>query len=307
MESLEETVDKKFEFRMSGAGRCARALTAEMLNMEVEPAPAWLEQAAEEGSWHEDRIATREKAERRQLEIKLEYPSFDLVGHIDGMVCEDGNYKLLEIKSMSHFEFQRWMRDGFNGFPNYAAQITCYMEATKLDKCLYIVKNRSSGYEDRQILTTQPYPMTQIIANLTEAHNYYLSGQLPPKEFDAYSIECRRCNYKHLCLAQPEELTPVQQMQLDSACEDWRKGKALVDEGQTLIDTAKGIFNQHLQATNQPRMRIGDLALQIVKYGDSVTYPKAKLLSVFTEEQLLPAAETKKGFEQLRITDLGGE
>ena len=43
-------------YRMSSAGYCPRRLSAARLEHEPAEAPAWLERAAEEGRWHEQRI-----------------------------------------------------------------------------------------------------------------------------------------------------------------------------------------------------------------------------------------------------------
>jgi len=306
MESMEKTVGNKITFRMSSAGRCARALSAQLLNMEAEPAPSWLEQAAEEGNWHEDRIATREQAGKRQLEVVLDYPSFQLIGHIDGIVTDEGNLQLLEVKSMSQFEFDRWMRGRFNEFPAYATQVTLYMEATKLDQCLYIVKNRNSGYEDRQVIE-KPQHMTEIIGHLTDVTNHVIGNQLVPHEFDPQSIECRRCEYKRLCLPEPEELKPATKELLDKATEEYRKGKQLEAMAKELINASRQVLEQHTRATNQIKWQFNGLAIQLVHYKESLIYPKAKLLKCFTEEQLQPASELKEAFDQLRITDIEAE
>jgi len=289
---MEKTMDSKVTFRMSSAGKCPRALSAQLLNMEAEGAPSWLEQAANEGNWHEDRIiqdtiAKGGTVDRRQLEVALLYPSFDLIGHIDGMVKfgSDDNWQLLEIKSMSQFEFDRWMKGRFEAFPNYAAQITCYMEATKLKSCLYIVKNRSSGYEDRQVIE-KPMAMTQIIANLTEANNYYLSGQLVPREPDLNSIECRRCEYKKLCIPEPKELTALEGQALLDITNNWRIGKDLVDKGQKIINEAKEALEEHTRATNQVKWSFNKLAIQLIQVKEG------------------EVAYHRKASEYLKITDL---
>lgn len=212
--------------RMSESGKCARALSAKLLGYEPTPAPTWLETSANEGIWHEMRIKAElveqgYSPEQYQDEYVLDFPSFHLVGHIDGIVTEDGEWsayasnkpmplsKLLEIKSMSQFEFDRWMRGNFKEFPQYASQITCYMEATGLAECLYIVKNRNNGYEDRRVLTEKPMHMTKIIGHLTDVTNHILGNQLVPKDFDPQSLECRRCEYKHLCIPEPIVPEPV--------------------------------------------------------------------------------------------------
>src|SRR3972149_4120415 len=140
-------------YRMSSAGKCARALSAERLNFPAEQVPEWLEIAAREGNKHEEWIKEELTTEGfniydEQIEVILEYPAFTLIGHIDGKTRDAGNYRLnnrlLEIKTMSQYEFDRWMKGRFIEFPAYAAQITCYMKATELTGVLYLVKNRSS-------------------------------------------------------------------------------------------------------------------------------------------------------------------
>jgi len=109
-------------FRASESGKCPRALTAKYLDYEAIPAPDWLERSAKEGKWHEERIIAELVAEgyevsESQFECFRRFPEFVLTGHIDGIASKDGVEYLLEIKSMSQFEFDRWMRGNFIEFP----------------------------------------------------------------------------------------------------------------------------------------------------------------------------------------------
>jgi len=296
---------------MSSAGKCPRALSAQLLGVEGEAIPDFVMRAAEEGNWHEARIIEKLKEQDnifdQQLEVVLEYPSFNLIGHIDGKVQDydlQRGVKLLEIKTMSQYEFDRWMKGRFEAFPNYATQITCYMEATGLDECLYIVKNRSSGYEDRQVLTKKPLQMEKIVNDLAFTVNYVKDEELAPADFAPQSIECRRCEYKKLCLPEPKELTPLEQAELEAVCILWRKAKQEMEVAQGRMDEAKTTFRQHTEATGIDKWSFNNLAIQLVHYKESVTYPKKKLLEVFTEEQLKPASQVKEAYDQLRITDL---
>jgi len=178
------------------------------------------------------------------------------------------------------------------------------MEATGLDECLYIVKNRSSGYEDRQELTEKPSHMTEVIGRLTDVTNHVLGNILVEGNFDPQSIECRRCEYKQLCIPEPKELTALEGQALLDITNNWRIGKDLVDQGQKIINEAKEALEQHTRATSQTKWSFNKLAIQLVHYKESITYPKAKLLEVFTEEQLKPASQAKEAYDQLRITDL---
>jgi len=217
---------------------------------------------------------------------------------------KDEPAQLLEIKSMSQFEFDRWMKEGFKGFPEYADQITCYMEATELEEVLYIVKNRSSGYEDRRVITEQPSSLNDIVTKLQEVTQ---AKELYPKEFDPNSLECRRCEYKALCAPEPKELVPIQKARLEHAAQIWREGKRLSLQGNLMIDDAKGVFEQHTRATGIDKWRFAELAINLVEVAGRLDYPKGKLLEIFTEEQLKPASVIKLPYEYIRIEDLRKE
>lgn len=301
-------------YRMSEVGMCPRALSAQRLNYEAEPEPEWLATAAEEGKWHEERVRNKLRGEGYtvgddQKEVRLDFPTFTLLGHIDGLVLDNKepfSKMLLEIKSMSQFEFDRWMRDGFAGFSQYADQITCYLEATGLEKTLYIVKNRSSGYEYRAV-TPAPSKMDSIIGKLTGVETDVQAEELSKATFDPNSIECRRCRYKNLCIPEPKELEPATKIDLDLASERWREGEKIMEAGQELIDKARETFREHTKATGINKWQHNSLAIQLVFYREQNTYPKKKLLEIFTEEQLELALQIKSAYEQLKIEDLRKE
>lgn len=312
-------------YRMSGAGTCPRALSAERLGYIPEPAPKWLGKTAEEGKWHEERIRNELilggcDVYDDQLEVVLEFPLFALVGHIDGKTRDAGNHRLnnrlLEIKSMSQFRFDKWKREGFAGFLGYADQLSCYMEATGLKECLYIVKNRSSGYVDRRIISytepvIAPFSLASrlpLIVDKLEKVEYAVSqGILSPADFGVNSLECGWCGFKYLCVPEPKELTEIQETVLNSAARDWRRGKLLTEEGQCLLDSSKELFEQHTRATGVNRWRWDELSINLVCVREGLSYPKKKLLEVFTIEELVPASEVKSSYEYVRIADLRRE
>lgn len=298
-------------FRMSSAGRCPRALSAELLKMEAREKPVWLEIAAEEGNWHEKRlkeelISDGFKIFDEQEEVKLEYPLFQLIGHIDGkvIISTDDTPSLLEIKSMSQYQFDKWRKDGFKAFPEYAGQLTCYMEATGLGRCLYIVKNRSSGYKDTNMFLQKPLAISSILGKLYEVASAINKGELVVANFNPYSVECRRCEYQDICAPEVKELSALEGQALLDITGNWRIGRDLIKKGEAIIKEAKECLEEHTRASGQISWKFNELSIQLVQYNDSITYPKARLLEVFTEKQLEPAAEVKKGYELLRIVDL---
>jgi len=304
---MEQRENQKPTYRMSSAGRCPRALSAQRLGYEPAPEPKFLAQAAEEGKWHEQRIVDELRADdiavtAQQMEVTLEYPSFILVGHIDGIINDHSDEaQLLEIKSMSQFEFDRWMKGNFKVFRQYAVQLTCYMEATELNRALYIVKNRSSGYEDRKTIEGTPVPMDEVSQTLTGVEASVANKALIDATFDPQDIECRRCLYQHLCITVPE-FTELDETMLNLAVDTWRKGKALADEGKALIDEARLTLSSYAKGLDTRKFIHNQLAVQLLKQHRE-SYIKGKLEELFTVKQLAPALKVQD-VEQLRVTDM---
>jgi len=317
------SIGNKPIYRMSSAGKCPRALCAGRLGYEAEPAPPWLEMAANEGNWHEDRIKNQLREEGfevfdEQLEISLEYDKFILLGHIDGKVLEgmEEQYSigtlLLEVKSMSQYQFDRWMKQGFDGFYDYAAQLTCYMKATGLDKALYIVKNRSSGYESRIVIQKPPARLDDIIAKLDNIEDWIdkniepgVREELYPAEFNPNSLECKRCDYKQYCAPDIEELLAVDELNLNNAVSKFREGKKAEATGQELINEARDTFEQHTLATGIDKWRFSGLGISLI-HVHRESYSK-KLLEATVPAHLLEPSKEIKDYDQLRIDDLEKE
>ena len=305
--------ENKPVYRMSSCGDCARALSAERLGYPSEPAPDWLERAANEGKKHEEWIVEELRKHdvvfHRQRKVTLDFPLFTLVGHIDGKIQDrdlQRQEQLLEIKSMSQYEFDRWMKEGWSGFQSYAAQITCYMKGTGLSKVLYLIKNRSSGYIDKATLTEPPANFDEIIAKLENVENAVRMGLLVEAEYLPDSLQCRRCFYKAHCLSTPVKFEAVPESVLLQASENWRKGKALEQEAKELMESAKEKFLIQTEVSGQKKWRFNELFINKVEVKESVSYSKTNLMKVFTEEELKPASEIKLPYNYLRIDDLAG-
>lgn len=309
-----EQVKNKPTYRMSGIGHCPRALSAWRLGYPTEPAPSWLKRAAQEGNKHEVWIKEQLQTDGyevfdEQLELKLtsEELGFNLVGHIDGKVKKNGTVQLLEIKSMSQYEFDRWMRGRFDVFPNYAAQLTCYMHITGCEQALYLVKNRSSGYVDKQNLIKTPLYFGDLLSKIAHIEECVALGTLVDINYDPDSIECRRCGYKELCIPVPMEFNTVSEKRLLEACEKWRQGQLMLNEGDQLVKEAKEVFTEQTEASGQKKWRFNELLVNKIDVKESFTYKKEKLLELFTEEQLKPASEIKMPYSYVKITELREE
>jgi len=291
--------NSKIIYRMSAAGHCPKRLSASRLGLESEPLPQFVYTAAEEGNWHEDRIVKQLRDEGnivydQQLEISMDKDNFRLVGHIDGKICKKPhkNPRLLEIKSMSQYQFDKWLKGGFVAFPQYAAQIACYSLATGLKDICYIVKNRSSGYKDIRNFTIEEnglFNTTGILDKIAKVEKLALADELYPANFEIESNECKQCEYKYLCLPEPVVLNNVDERILQMAVDRWRTGKELVDKGNELANRSKKILQAYADAQPEKKFRKYDVAVSMYNVTEAeVSY-------------------TRKAYTACKITDLKKE
>lgn len=268
-------------YRASGIYQCKRRLLAVRLGVGGgEEAPPWLEQAAREGSRHEQWIKDDLRAtgivvvdgrdingvdedgnelpcpiclerfgdKRYGIHVEIEHrePEFIVFGHMDGRDASIPDIpSVLEVKTFSHFEFERWMRDRWEGFPTYANQLTIYMTADKAVQALYVAKNRSSGKTVREFLGEPPRNIDDILVHIGVVEEWAVRFGTPdiPAEFNPASIECKRCPYTSVLeCVKPVEISGDAKNALLHAEADYVMGKTLEKEAKGLIDGAKEVF-----------------------------------------------------------------
>jgi hypothetical protein len=297
---MTKTFNEKPFIRISEAGMCPKALSAMLLGYEATEEPMWLADAAEEGNWHEDRIVQQLQdgklyipgygkvpvlVDSRQAEVSIDTELFNLIGHIDGKAYIEDKVFQLEIKTMSQFVFDRWMRYGFENFEQYATQITTYSYATGLSDILYIAKNRSSGYTDIRIIKP-PLDINDIWQNISDVIVSVNAGNLFECEADFSTTKCKQCRYNYLCTPKEIEMEPQTTIALEIAAADYRRGIELKTEADELLDNAKSVFKQHLKANDLKQFYFDNLI--------------AKIISV--KKHTVPE-HTKKAYEYIRLDD----
>lgn len=178
-------------YRASSVGQCVRALVASGLGEEEAfgaERKALLERSAAEGNLHEDAVRERLVSEgwdvvstQEEVEIPV-VPGVIVRGHTDGVLAQGPFQVLLEVKSMSTKQFDKWIKKGFREFVKYAWQITCYMQAHPGLNVLYAVKRREDGMIDRTIIPHDEPPIEwkKIKSKILTAESWRRRGELPP-------------------------------------------------------------------------------------------------------------------------------
>lgn len=275
-------------YAMSSVGKCPKALSCDRLIMPGATEPAWLQDAAEEGKWHEERIrkqlqeqgykiihyGTCSKCLERGIKRKGNHVEINLgncllVGHTDGRIYQTPERaitgEVLEIKTFSQYEFDRWRRDNFEAFPSYKGQINCYMFAENLETARYVVKNRNSGFiPEHQIVALDNSYLVKLFETICEVEELAQQGELYPAAYDVTSIECRRCKYKEYCLPMPLKLEQDDTKTIEAAILMYKAGKQKEAEAKELLANSTEIFEHYAKQALDERFSYNNITAQIV-------------------------------------------
>jgi hypothetical protein len=306
---------------MSQAGYCPKRLAAILAGARVGPSPVWLQRAAEEGNWHETRIKDELRAlgceiKDEQKELCLEFPTFQLVGHIEGLIkvspkvwqesayivqfwnCSERDvegWHHLEVKSFSLSEHQRWLTGTFEAFPAYAVQRSCYLAAIPDDLSVYVAKDRNNGARHLYFIKGETVPIEEIAFKLSTV----IATPSVEASYNPTSIECRRCELRTTsCSPAPIDVTDAD---IADAVTDYQVGRAQEREGKALADAAKDALVAYAKQHE---------VLQYQSLGRTVhysSYPR-ETLSIKRLEEIVPRSEFEPAInvsmiERIRIVD----
>lgn len=298
---------------MSECGRCPKSLTYKYLGYTAAEAPAWLMTSAREGKLHEEwllgELASDDIAVYGgQDTLRIEQPLFTLEGHIDSYESDHGIDRVVECKSLSQGEYQRWSTQGLEAFPHWAAQITAYMTATGLP-CRLIVKNRNTGTthgldpcDTAYFFSITPVDFASIVTRLNDVAECIQNEQLyEGVSYDPDRLECKRCAYQALCIPPPPVLAEDQEAELAQAVVNYREGKAMADAGSELVDKAREVFRAYAESIPNKQFMFMGLAARVYPV-EFTSYPKAEVEQLIAPDVLKRIAKVTRRYD-LRVTD----
>ncbi len=198
-------------YRASSVGRSLRCLSSARQGYDPLPPPDYLVAAAEAGNRYE--LIVKAKMRGQGYKISGEQGAIDyeiregliIRGHLDAQHCIaplEPLDRMLEVKSMSKRVFDKWLLHGFEGFPEYAAQVTMYMHAEgqrrnqgTVPECVYAVINRDTDEMEIRILREPPTRLQSIIQKVALSEQFADMHQLPVCDSGSqYS-----CPFDYLC------------------------------------------------------------------------------------------------------------
>ena len=189
--------------RASAIGRSARCLSAAMQGYEPLPAPEYLIKAANAGHRYEGIVKAR-LTEDDEFTIVGEQGTVEVPigtgaivrGHLDAETILHPTHgdRMLEVKSMSKRVFDKWTAHRFDGFPEYAAQLTTYMRATG-KAAIYAVVCRDDDRLEVITVDEPPIKWATLVQKVALAIRHAEAGTLPTCD----STSPYSCPYEYLC------------------------------------------------------------------------------------------------------------
>lgn len=304
--------DGNWIYRASGSGACLKYLVAIALGYEDQRGKKWddlLDRSAREGNFHEETIIKTLKeagieVERQQEEVMIQIiPGVFIRGHIEGLVVLEPR-ELLEIKSMSTKQFAKWTNRGFEAFPNYAAQITGYMQAFPELDVRYIIKRREDGHHTEFTIPAGEPPANwkAIRKKIILAEKYRKKGELPPCDTDLqWGCPVWYLHDEDDPDQEVEELSEEETELLAELVENYRELKEIEERGKKAEEERKKlnpkILNMLGKGTDQRKFKWKGKDYQVTRRkGGGARLDKAKIKEIIGDDRM-EEVETKYRYE----------
>lgn len=134
----------------------------------------------------------------------FEWKEYQITGHIDGKVFEDGKVYPLEIKSCSPFVFKAInsisdLTCGKYGYlRKYPVQLNLYLLMDGKERGVFIFKDKTSG-QMKEIWMDVDYDLGEETIKRAEAINQHLKDGTIPEPIND-DLWCDGCAFAHICL-----------------------------------------------------------------------------------------------------------
>jgi hypothetical protein len=157
-------------------------------------------------------------------EVRLITPGGkEIIGHVDGVIhhdpqlgekaCNDSSHcsYLLEVKSMSSTGYRMLGREGLE--KSYIAQVSCYLKALDLQKCLVVCKCKDTS-ELTELLIERD---DKLVADCLAKFDRVLDAKVPdsvqrsygPTENGSLPWNCGYCPYWQTCWKDYDPVEPL--------------------------------------------------------------------------------------------------
>lgn len=136
-----------------------------------------------------------------QNTVKLKVGDVEIQGHPDGL-CLDGGIRLIEVKSMSSYSFERFEKGSID--ESYLDQVNAYMAPLGLTDCIFVAMNKDNGILHEIMVPYDAERVAKIRERLwtvIESDKEHLPERpYVPDKKDFWPWQCAYCGFFGTCL-----------------------------------------------------------------------------------------------------------
>lgn len=198
---------------------------------------------------------------KEQRELEKRFKRFVVKSHPDGMIRgkELGDtWHVLECKALNEDRFALWKTKGWDGFQNYAHQVSLEMYLSQAPS-LFIVKNRNTGEMVKQVYDQPPINPTKILNKFSAIENLVetpMEGQ-PSCGDDAEWFWCPFFNIGKCDILSGKDAEVLEEVE-DPAFEKILTAYRACKVGEKRIKVMMGALRTQIEDRMvQPRLRAG--------------------------------------------------
>jgi len=235
-------------------------------------------------------------------QLSVEVGEAQVPGHPDGIIVLSAHEEMLEIKAMDVWRWSQCKSYGIaRAEPHIRCQIQSYMHSSdfrerNIEKTRIYTKHKDTclpwDYEE-------PYDPRYIEPIIDIVDRIILDGFVPKKV--GWEL-CGKCGHRFFCWEADEvlDLRGIDtEFGMQEIVDTWRKGKAYVDAGSTMVDEARAVLIPRLGELDV--LMVEDLKVQRIKqHRTSIT--SQSYLGVHGDSQLGDVL-TDSQYDQIKVTD----
>jgi len=198
------------EYRVTDVAKCLRALYYLFKGIRPARPTGRALYVFDDGHMHHESV--KKMLRRAGFVIQDEEKEFfneerNLKGKIDGVILHDGKKYLLEIKSVSHFEFARL---GWIDEKTYL-QVQLYLWLTGLQEGVVIYKNKNTAHLKDFVVTYDSRKAEEGLKKFKALQEHLEGDVCPPVVLDLEAWECSYCGWGERCSADFGEVAKVKE------------------------------------------------------------------------------------------------
>ena len=282
--------------RASAFGGCVRALICSRDGMDPIPFPPSLQEAMDVSANLEQAVfdSLGDPVHSQQQEVSLRFGATTVRGHIDGIVrVGHKTLTLAEVKVFGDSYWDKWLKEGLDGFPRYQWQLSAYMLSLGLPGMMVVGHKQDGKLVDVRTLSvpTALVSLDQMAARVAEVEQ---ATELPPCNTDMWG-----CPYTYTHV---DDTPRLEHEDLEVLVRTYQRLKATEIRVKEEKDETRVAILAILKGVGQDKVLVDRWRVTRTVRSDT----RVDMRQLRLDIDVAPYEQTSET-EQLRISELGGD